>query len=171
MKKMMTMCLAALALAIVLPGCRGSGFGSSPSDVAVDFANAIIQKNISEALDLCDIKLYNSSSHRGIDINPTVKSKSDIKRMKEKFERDGRELDDDKCEGIAIMEVITTPSDLFPIYHIDGKEYTGESAKVTVQYVKGRDKKSKGLTVSLVKVDGAWKVTGYTTESALDDDD
>ena len=160
-----------MVLAVVLSGCQKVGLGSSPSDVAVDFARAIVQKDPSAALDLCDIKLYGSSSHRGFDINPTMKSKSDIKEFKEKFERDGKELDDDKCECVAIMEVITTPSDLFPTYHVDGQEYTGESARVTVQYVKGKDKKSKGLTVSLIKVDGLWKVIGYTKEYRLDDND
>lgn len=169
MKKMMM--LTGVVLAVVLSGCQKVGLGSSPSDVAVDFAQAIVQKDPSAALDLCDIKLYGSSSHRGFDINPTVKSKSDIKKLKEKFERDGKELDDDKCEGVAIMEVITTPSDLFPTYHVDGQEYTGESARVTVQYVRGKDKKSKGMTVSLIKVDGAWKVTDYDTISNLDDND
>ena len=169
MKKMLM--VAGVALAIVLSGCQKVGLGSSPSNVAVDFAKAIIQKNPSEALELCDIKLYSSLSHRGFDINPSVKSKSEIKRIKENFEKDGKDLDDDRCEGVAIMEVITTPSDLFPTYHVDGKEYTGESAKVTVQYVRGKDKKSKGLLVNLIKVDGAWKVTGYDTLSNLDDDD
>ena len=169
MKKMLM--VAGVVLAVVLSGCQKVGLGSSPSDVAVDFARAIVQKDPSAALDLCDIKLYGSSSHRGFDINPTVKSKSDIKKFKEKFEKDGKELDDDKCEGIAILEVIMTPSDLLPTYHVDGQEYTGESARVTVQYVRGKDKKSKGMTVSLIKVDGAWKVIGYTMESDLDDND
>lgn len=164
------MYVAGLALAVVLSGCQKVGFGSSPSDVAVDFARAIIQKNPSEAFDLCDVKLYDSSL-RGFDINPTVKSKGDIKKLKEKFEKDGKELDDDRCEGIVIMEVITTPSDLFPTYHVDGREYTGERARVTVQYVRGTDKKSKGLTVSLIKTDGVWKVVGYNVEYSLDDDD
>jgi len=169
MKKMLM--VAGVVLAVVLSGCQKVGLGSSPSDVAVDFARAIIQRNPSEALDLCDIKLYSSSSHRGFDINPTVKSKKEIKKIKEKFEEDGKSLDDDRCEGIAIMEVITTPSDLFPTYHVDGQEYTGESARVTVQYVRGNDKKSNGLTVHLAKVGGMWKVIGYNVEFNLDDDD
>ena len=169
MKKMMM--LTGVVLAVVLSGCQKVGLGSSPSDVAVDFARAIIQRNPSEALDLCDIKLYSSSSHRGFDINPTVKSKKEIKKIKEKFEEDGKSLNDDRCEGIAIMEVITTPSDLFPTYHVDGQEYTGESARVTVQYVRGNDKKSNGLTVHLAKVGGMWKVIGYNVEFNLDDDD
>ena len=169
MKKMLM--FAGVVLVVALSGCQKAGLGSSPSDVAVDFARAIIQKDPSEALDLCDIKLYGSSSHRGFEMNPTVKSKSDIKELKEKFEKNGKELDDDRCEGVAIMEVIMTPSEMFPTYHVDGQEYTGESAKVTVQYVRGKDKKSKGLTVSLIKVDGLWKVIGYTMESDLDDND
>ena len=168
--KRIAMCVAGLVLAIVLSGCQKAGFVSSPSDVAVDFARAIIQKNPSEALDLCDVKLYGSVSH-GLSFNPTVKSKDEIKKIKEKFERDGRELDDDRCECLAIMEFITTPSDLFPTYHVDGQEYTGEYARVTVQYMRGKDKKSKGLTVNLVRVGDTWKVVGYNTESNLDDDD
>ena len=164
MKKMLM--VAGVELAVVLSGCQKVGLGSSPSDVAVDFARAIVQKDPSAALDLCDIKLYGGGNFR-----PTLKSKSQIKDIKEKFERDGKELDDDKCEGIAIMEVIMTPSDLLPTYHVDGQEYTGESARVTVQYVRGKDKKSKGMTVSLIKVDGLWKVIGYTMESDLDDND
>ena len=165
MKKMLM--VAGVALAIVLSGCQKVGVGSSPSDVAVDFAKAIIQKDPTEALELCDIKLYGSNS-----FNPTVKSKKQVKEMiKDQFERDGKNLDDDRCEGVAIMEVIETPSDLFPTYHVDGKEYTGERAKVTVQYVRGKDKKTKGLLVNLMKIDGAWKVTGYDTLSNLDDDD
>ncbi len=164
MKKMMM--LTGVVLAVVLSGCQKVGLGSSPSDVAVDFARAIIQKNTSEALDLCDIKLYGGGNFR-----PTLKSKSQIKDIKEKFERDGKELDDDRCEGVAIMEFITTPSEMSPTYHVDGQEYTGEWARVTVQYVRGKDKKSKGLTVHLVKVGGSWKVIDYNKESDLDDDD
>ena len=165
------MTVVGLILSGVLSGCNNSGIEISPSIVAEDFVKAIIQKNPSEALDLCDIKLYGTSFRPGFEIKPTLKSKSDIRNLKEEFEMRGKESDDDKLEGVAVMEVIMTPTEFFPTYHVDGKEYTGESAEVTVQYMRGDDKKTKGMKVRLVKVDGLWKVMGYDMVSNLDDAD
>ena len=165
------MTVVGLILSGVLSGCNNSGIEISPSIVAEDFVKAIIQKNPSEALDLCDIKLYGTSFRPGFEIKPTLKSKSDIRNLKEEFEMRGKEIDDDKLEGVAVMEVIMTPTEFFPTYHVDGKEYTGESAEVTVQYMRGDDKKTKGMKVRLVKVDGLWKVMGYDMVSNLDDAD
>ena len=167
----MIMTVVGLILSGVLSGCNNSGIEISPSIVAEDFVKAIIQKNPSEALDLCDIKLYGTSFRPGFEIKPTLKSKSDIRNLKEEFEMRGKEIDDDKLEGVAVMEVIMTPTEFFPTYHVDGKEYTGESAEVTVQYMRGDDKKTKGMKVRLVKVDGLWKVMGYDMVSNLDDAD
>ena len=167
----MILTVVGLILSGVLSGCNNSGIEISPSIVAEDFVKAIIQKNPSEALDLCDIKLYGTSFRPGFEIKPTLKSKSDIRNLKEEFEMRGKEIDDDKLEGVAVMEVIMTPTEFFPTYHVDGKEYTGESAEVTVQYMRGDDKKTKGMKVRLVKVDGLWKVMGYDMVSNLDDAD
>ena len=167
----MIMTVVGLVLLGVLSGCNNSGIEISPSVVAEDFVKAIILQNPSDALDLCDIKLYGTSFRPGFEIKPTLKSKSDIRKLKDEFERQGKEINDDKLEAVAVMEVIMTPTEFFPMYHVDGKEYTGESAEVTVQYMRGTDKKTKGMKVRLVKVDGVWKVMGYNTVSDLDDAD
>ena len=59
------MTVVGLILSGVLSGCNNSGIEISPSIVAEDFVKAIIQKNPSEALDLCDIKLYGTSFRPG----------------------------------------------------------------------------------------------------------
>ncbi len=168
MKKTM-MAVVGLAMAVVLTGCRGSALSESPSSVAEDFAKAIIQRRPAEALDLCDVKLYGQSVGRDLRIRPSMKSKSYVRRLKDDFEKDGKKIDDDMLEGVAVMEVIMTPSDIFPKYHLDGKECTGETAAVTIQFVKGKDKKSKGMEVELLKIDGSWKVIGYSMTSLSDD--
>lgn len=183
MKRKTVRLVAGLVLVVGLSGCHQESIEIPPSIVAEDFVKAIIQRNPSGALDLCDIALYDITDGENVQTNstnrflasfdPTRKSKSEIRKLKDEFERAGEKIDDDKLEGIAIMEVVKTPSEFSPTYHVDGREYTGEEAEVTVQYGRGKDnyKKSNGMKVRLIKVDGLWKVIGYSAVSGLDDAD
>ena len=142
MKKMM-MAVAGLAMAVVLTGC-----GGSPKGVAEDFVKAIIQKDGDKALacvDTTDSKEW---------------SKKAIKDFKERVEKLGKsdDINDDKLEAQAVAEQIRVPAEDAGYQLINGKKYTGERAMVAVQFVKGNDKKSKGMNIELVKVDGSWKV-------------
>jgi hypothetical protein len=57
-----------------------------------------------------------------------------------------------------VREEIHVPREDSGYMLLNGKKYTGERASVKVQFVKGKDKKSKGMDIPLVKVDGSWKV-------------
>ena len=169
------MAVAGAALAVALAGCSGSSIvGDSPSGVAEDFARAIIDKDTSAALGLCDIKFYkmrddDSRPYVRYRSGPSLKSQSDVRKIKDDFEKMGKDIDDDKLDVVAVMEVVETPGEHAGSAYVDGKKYTGESAEVTVQCVRGGDKKKKGLVVSLIKADGAWKVIGCRLASNLDD--
>ena len=142
MNKMM-MAVAGLAMAVVLTGC-----GGSPKGVAEDFVKAVIQKDGDKAIacvDTTDSKAW---------------TKKAIKDFKERVEKLGKsdDINDDKLEAQAVSEHIRVPGEDKGYELINGKKYTGESAFVAVQFVKGNDKKSKGMVIQLVKVDGSWKV-------------
>ena len=159
MKKMM-MAVAGLAMAVVLTGC-----GGSPKGIAEDFVNAIIQKDGDKAIACVDTT------------DTTFWTKKTIKGFKEMVEKIGKseDVNDDKLEAQAVKEVIVVPAEDNGYKLLNGKKYTGEEATVTVQFVKGKDKKSKGMTISLVKVDGSWKVRvgarDLQVESGFETDD
>ena len=157
MKKLM-MAVAGLAMAVVLTGC-----GGSPKGVAEDFAKAIVQKEPLKALELYDTVVAVGPSRYEL---RTKKQKDDLKKELEDL---GKKINDEKYDCKAILETVSVPSEDMGYTLVNGKKYTGETATVTVQYVKnGDDKKSDGLTVGLVKVDGSWKVTGYRPATGLD---
>lgn len=148
MKNVM-MAVAGLAMAVVLTGC-----GGSPKGVAEKFVDAVIQRDTDKA-----VKCYDTND----------KSVSDVKALKEKLEKYGKDvINDDKLEACAIREVINVPAENSGYTLINGKKLTGEDATVTVQFVKGKDKKSEGMRIMLLKIDGSWKVTKYSPLDHLD---
>ena len=160
MKKMM-MAVAGLAMAVVLTGC-----GGSPKSVAEDFATAIVQKEPGKAFEF-----YDTVQARGTKFS--LRTKDDVDALKKALEELGKKINDDKYECKAILEQYTVPpEDSIGYVVVNGsKKYVMETATVTVQYVKGKDKKPDGLVVNLMKVDGSWKVTGYNEKSNLDTSD
>ena len=162
MKKLM-MAVAGLAMAVALTGC-----GGSPTGVAEAFAKAIIQKEPGKALEFYDSVCQEGRNSYGRSFAlRTKKQKDDLKKQLEDL---GKKINDEKYDCKAILEQVFVPSEDSSHMLINNKKYTGETAKVVVQYVKGDDKKQDGLEVSLVKVDGSWKVTDYETVSGLDTD-
>jgi len=147
----MVMAVAGLAMAVVLTGC-----GGSPKGVAEDFAEAIIKKDPDKA-----IACFETTDHTA----------SQIKDKKEAFDKLGKKINDDKLDAVAIYEEVTVPGEDEGYVIVNGKKATGEKAKVTVQFVKGKDKKSDGMKVRLVKIDGSWKVIDYDEVSNLDTSD
>lgn len=150
MKKMM-MAVAGLAMAVVLSGC-----GGSPKSVAEDFVNAVIQRETDKA-----VKCYNVN-------NATSKQ---IKDMKEKLENVGKKINDNKLEAEAINELIDVPAENEGYKLVNGAKITGEKATVQVQFKKGQDKKSEGMEVELLKIDGSWKVVDYSMLREMDTSD
>lgn len=140
MKKLMMVALCA-GSAVVMTGC-----GGSPSGVAEDFAQALIQREAEDAIACYDTVLM---------------SVDEIKDKKETFDKVGKEIDDSKLTVRTINEIIHVPPEDSGYSLINGKKVTGEEAKVTVQFVKGKDLKDYGMTVSLRKIGGKWKVTDY----------
>ena len=152
MKKTM-MAVAGLAMAVVLTGC-----GGSPKGVAEDFVNAIIQKDGDKALACVDTT------------DTTFWTKKSSKEFKETIEKLGKsqDINDDKLEAQAVKEMIVVPAENKGYLLLNGKKYTGEEATVKVQFVKGKDKKSKGMTIKLEKVDGSWKVNVGRSEPKVE---
>ena len=101
MKKTL-MLVACMAMAVALTGC-----GGSPSAVAEDFVNAIIQKDVGTA-----IALYVPEFFQDV---------ADRKQVKEDLERLSRRIDDTKREGHAILEVVSTPGKDNVIMSINGE--------------------------------------------------
>ena len=159
MKKTL-MAVASVAMAVALTGC-----GGSPSDVAEDFVNAIIQKDPGAAVGFFDTVTGTSKDPSSI----RLRTDKEIKKLKDELESLGKAIDDGKLEAHALVEVVRTPGDGTETLRINRTKYTGETAVVTVQYVKGKEKKSKGVRVYLVNAGGSWKVTDYDTVSDLDD--
>ncbi len=144
MKKIM-MAVASAAMAVVLTGC-----GGSPSSVAVDFANAVIQGETDEAVGYC----YTSTM-----------TKDAIKKgLKEgRIEKTKKDIDDTKLEAIVYSETIFVPAEDAGYRIVNGEKIVnGERASVDVQFVKGKDKRSKGMLVKLIKVDGDWRVVDFS---------
>lgn len=137
MKKIMLFA-ASMAMAVMLTGC-----GGSPSSVAEKFMNAIIQRDVDKAVGC-------------IDTNATTPK--EIKALKELLDAAGKALDDNKLEAVAFYEEVVVPAEGVGYKLINGAKYTGEEAEVKVQFKKGKDLKSNGMKVELVKVDGSWKV-------------
>ena len=150
MKKMM-MAVAGLAMAVVMTGC-----GGSPKGVAEEFVNAIIQRETDKAVKCIDT---------------TEATPKQIKKGKEGLDELGKTINDNKLEAAAFYEKITVPAEDKGYTLINGAKYTGEKATVKVQYKKGKDLKSEGMEVELVKVDGSWKVKDFSPLSNLDTDE
>ena len=146
MNKMM-MAVLGMGAAVLMTGC-----GGSPSSVAEDFAEALIQREAEDA-----IACYDTVSM----------SVDEIKAMKESFEQTGKSIDDTKLTVQTINEVVEVPSEVAGYTLVNGKKVTGEDATVTVQFVKGKDLKDYGMTVNLHKIGGKWKVTDYCRLNGL----
>ncbi len=143
MKKMM-MAVAGLAMAVVLTGC-----GGSPKGVAEAYAEALCHKEMDTLVSLMDTT--------GV----TEKQLKKVKEVIEKAVKEDSDLNDDKLSAEAFSEEIEVPSEVMGYKIKDGKKYTGETATVKVYLFKGKDKRSFGLKVELVKVDGKWKVADH----------
>lgn len=150
MNKMM-MAVAGLAMAVVMTGC-----GGSPKSVAEDFVNAVIQRETDKAVKCIDT---------------TEATPKQIKKGKEGLDELGKKINDNKLEAMAFYEKIEVPGEIAGYALINGAKYTGEKATVKVQYKKGKDLKSEGMEVKLIKVDGSWKVKDFDTLSDLDTDE
>ena len=146
MNKMM-MSVLGMGAVVLMTGC-----GGSPSSVAEDFAEALIQREAEDA-----IACYDTVSM----------SVDEIKAMKESFEQTGKSIDDTKLTVQTINEVVRVPPEDSGYKLVNGKKVTGEDATVTVQFVKGKDLKDYGMTVKLRKIGGKWKVTGYKNANGL----
>ena len=177
MKKMLTL-IASVAMAVALTGCGDSKQSAekqeekkaqeavgSPKAVAEDFAKAIVQREPDKAFEFYDTVVMGGQSYKGSYVLRTKKQKNDLK---EQLEDLGKKINDDKYDCKAILEQVEVASEVMGYMLVNGKKYTGENAKVLVQFMKGDDKKSDGLEVTLVKVDGSWKVAGYEMVSGLD---
>ncbi len=165
--KKIVMAVVGVALAVALTGCKKSSTEEkkgdetasigSPKGVAEDFAKAVIQRDLDDAV-------------KYVDTSETVTKKEYY--MLERLAKDG--INDDKLEAEAIDERVRVPAAGYML--INGRKYTGERAEVKLQFKKGKDKKSNGMEVELVMVDGSWKVSSYKLVSGLstsdgDDDD
>ena len=142
------MAVMCAVVAVAMTGC-----GGSPKSVAEKFATAIAQRETEKALSYWDT---------------TAMSEKAQKDMKEVFDRDGKQIDDTKLEAECLCERISIPPEIGGCEIVNGCKYEGEKAKVIVQYYKGKDKKDSGMRVSLVKVDGSWKVTDYDYSEKVD---
>ncbi len=141
---------------------RGGRTGQgSPKAVAEDFAQAIIQRDPDKALEFFDAV---EESRRGFVLRPK-KQRDDLKK---KLEDLGHEINVQKLGCEAILEDIMVPPEFYGYHLVNGKKYTGETARVLLQFVKGDVKKSDGLEIALMKVDGSWKVTDYKEVSGFD---
>ncbi len=148
MKKII-MAVASVAVAVVLTGC-----GGSPSTVAEKFADAVIQRETDKAV----------SCYCTIEMNEKT-----IKALKEEvIEKAGKEINDNKLESEAIYEKVQVPPEDSGYELINGVKSTGERARVIIQFVKGKDKKSEGMEVKLRKYDGNWLVTNFDMKKGLD---
>ena len=148
MKKIM-LAVASVAITVVLTGCS-----RSPSSVAEKFANAVIQRDTEVA-----VSYYFTAA-----MTP-----QEIKSLRDdQIEKLGKAIDDNKLEASTYMERILVANENSGHKIINGKKVTEDTADVTIQFVKGKDKKSDGMKVDLVKVDGAWRVLKFKPTSGLD---
>lgn len=143
MKKMM-MAVAGLAMAVVMTGC-----GGSPKGVAEDFAEAVAKRETDKAVDLTYLA--------AVGVNAET-----MKALKKRIDDMGKdEIKDDKLTAEAYNEEISVPAEDVGYSIINGAKVTRDTASVTVQFAKGKDKKSCGMNVELKKVDGKWKVSEF----------
>ncbi len=158
--KKIVMAVICAALAVAFNGC-GKGDSKSSDDEAQKNDSGVTAgepKRVAEAYAeaLCKRDLEKVMSLRDT-IGATEKQIKEAKEMLEKEIKEDSNLNDHKLKAEAAHEMITVS----PGYKIiDGQKYTGK-AMVTVHFMRGRDKKSFGLRVELVKVDGKWKVTDH----------
>ena len=165
MKKLLIL----IASVVMLTGWRSSNVSSknertglgSPKDVAEEFAQAIIQRNLGKALAFFD----SVEESRG---NFVLRPKKQMDDLKKKLEDLGHEINAEKLECEVILEDIVVPPEFLGYHLVNGKKYTGETARVLLQFVKGEDKKSGGLEIALMKVNDSWKVSGYKEVSGLE---
>ena len=144
--------VASVAITVVLTGCS-----RSPSRVAEKFANAVIQRDTEAA-----VNYYFTAA-----MTPT-----EIKSLRDdQIEEIGKAIDDSKLEASTYRERIVVASENSGHKIINGKKVSEDTADVTNQYVKGKEKKSNGMHVDLVKVDDAWRVLRFKSESDLDTSD
>ena len=151
MKKIM-LAVASVAITVVLTGCS-----RSPSRVAEKFANAVIQHNAETA-----VSYYFTAA-----MTP-----EEIQSLKtDQIEKMSNAIGDNKLEASTYRERILVASENSGHKIINGKKVTEDTADVTIQFVKGKEKKSNGMHVDLVKVDDAWRVLRFKSESDLDTSD
>ncbi len=148
--KNVLMFVASVAMAVALTGC-----GGSPKGVAENFIEAIYKKDAEKAIKYIDT---NSKSQK------VVSYETDY------LEALGKKVDDEKLGVETIYEEFSVSAEKSSYHLRNGKKYSGEKAKVSVQDVKGKEKKSEGWNIELVKVDGSWKVTDFKRVSGLDID-
>ena len=148
--KNVLMFVASVAMAVALTGC-----GGSPKGVAENFIEAIYKKDAGKAIKYIDT---NSKSQK------VVSYETDY------LEALGKKVDDEKLSVETVYEEFSVSAEESSYHLRNGKKYSGEKAKVTVQDVKGQEKKSEGWNIELVKVDGSWKVTDFKRVLGLDID-
>ena len=151
---------ASMAMAIVLMSCgcskdkssdaekEAAGSVGSAKEVAESFVKAIVQGNVDTAF-----AAYSTFDFdRG---RPRKRSNEGTVELKKKLEDYYKwEINDNQLVVKAIKEVIKGG----PRYIIvDGQKFTAQ-ATVTVQFIKDKDKKSKGIEVQLIGGDETWKV-------------
>jgi hypothetical protein len=148
--KNVVMFVASVAMAVALTGC-----GGSPKGVAENLIEAIYKKDAGKAIKYIDT---NNKSQR------VVSYETDY------LEALGKKVDDEKLGVETVYEEYSVSAEESSYYLRNGKKYSGEKARVTVQDMKGKEKKSDGWNIELVKVDGSWKVTDFKRVSGLDID-
>ena len=164
---------ASMAMAIVLMSCGCSKNNSNDAEkeaeenarsakgVAESFVKAIVQGKVDTAFAAYSKFVFDGSK------TPRKRSNEDMRELKKNLEEEFKSINDDKLEVKAIKEVIAGG----PNYIIvDGQKFTA-NATVTVQFIKGKDKKAEGITVRLLGGDETWKVIDYRKESSLDTSD
>lgn len=147
MKKLMIVAACAAA-SVMLTGCGGSAEG-----VAEDFAEAVIKKDVGDAVDCMPSKIM---------------TKGEVKKMKERIEKLGKKIDDDKLKTEVYSSKILVPPEEAGYMVVNGVKKTGDSATVVIQFVKDKDLKESGLQIELEKFDGDWKVVSFSEEGGLD---
>lgn len=143
MKSQTVVAVIGLLMAILLTGC-----GGSPKGVAEKFANAVVQGETTKAVDLTmqsALKLL----------------EEDIKGVKGKIDKFGKDVNDNKLSAKVIIERITVPREGEGYSLVNGAKVTADRATVAVQYFKGKDENSKGMEIDLLKIDGKWKVGDF----------
>ena len=155
------MFVAGAVMAVALMGCGPSreepgnvekvvptGSAGSVKDVAEKFANAVIKREVDQAVNLTVEAAVGVDSHA-------------MKDLKERLDSIGKGIHDDALEAREYSEEIEVPSQLMGYKIVNGAKITGDAATVVVQFVKETDRKPYGMKIELGRVDGAWKVKGF----------